>query len=221
MATGAVDDPAPAAAGQRVLALLNKAIDIQSPLVRRNIARARHRNPDATPAQVIRSLERMYVSAVTGTGAAVGRAAAAPVPGRESRWRCQPARPSPPWSSAPRSPTEETPPTSENPPDRPAGARTRRGSALPEVVPVPTRHVAGAPDPTAADPHLDEPVPGGRVVADGVRVVGAAVGQWPPTAASGPDVHDDPVAGPGPHTGPPRPGERRHRRPRHRGRVRP
>jgi hypothetical protein len=80
MATGALDGPVPAAAvrGQRVLDRLDKAIDIQSPLVRKNIARARQRNPEATPAQVIRNLERMYVSALTGTGAAVGGAAAAP-----------------------------------------------------------------------------------------------------------------------------------------------
>ncbi|MGW0836098.1 hypothetical protein [Streptomyces prunicolor] len=80
MATDALDGPDPAAAprGQRVLDLLDKAIDVQSPLVRKNIARARQRNPEATPAQVIRSLERMYVSALTGTGAAVGGTAAAP-----------------------------------------------------------------------------------------------------------------------------------------------
>lgn len=80
MATGTPDGPDPAAAvpGQRVLDLLDKALAIQSPLVRKNIARARQRNPEATPAQVIRNLERMYVSALTGTGAAVGGAAAAP-----------------------------------------------------------------------------------------------------------------------------------------------
>ncbi|MEV4252751.1 hypothetical protein AB0J52_06230 [Spirillospora sp. NPDC049652] len=80
MATDALDGPVPAAAvrGQRVLDLLNKAIEFQSPLVLKNIARARQRNPEATPAQVIRTLERMYVSALTGTGAAVGGTAAAP-----------------------------------------------------------------------------------------------------------------------------------------------
>ncbi len=80
MATGDSDEPTPGAAlrGQRVLDLLDKAIDVQSPLVRKNISRARRRNPEATPAQVIRALERMYVSALTGTGAAVGGTAAAP-----------------------------------------------------------------------------------------------------------------------------------------------
>jgi len=67
--------------GQAILDLLDKAIGVQAPLVRRNIARARQRNPEATPAQVIRTLERMYVSAVAGTGAAVGATAAAPAVG--------------------------------------------------------------------------------------------------------------------------------------------
>jgi hypothetical protein len=80
MATDAHDGQVPAAEarGQRVLDLLDKAIDLQSPLVRKNIARARQRNPEATPAEVIRALERMYISALTGTGAAVGGTAAAP-----------------------------------------------------------------------------------------------------------------------------------------------
>ncbi|UOX85864.1 hypothetical protein MUY14_29320 [Amycolatopsis sp. FBCC-B4732] len=49
--------------------------------MRKNIARARRRNPDATPAEVVRTLERMYVSAPAGTGAAVGATAAAPAVG--------------------------------------------------------------------------------------------------------------------------------------------
>ncbi|WP_328862150.1 hypothetical protein [Streptomyces sp. NBC_00306] len=80
MATEDIDDPEPAEDGRehKVLAVLDKAIAAQSPLVRKNIARARQRNPEATPAEVLRTLERMYVSALTGTGAAVGGAAAAP-----------------------------------------------------------------------------------------------------------------------------------------------
>ncbi|MBQ1075432.1 hypothetical protein KBX06_20010 [Micromonospora sp. C31] len=80
MATGGPGGPVSEAAvpGQRILDLVDKAIAAQSPLVRKNIARARQRNPDVTPTQVIRNLERMYVSALTGTGAAVGGAAAAP-----------------------------------------------------------------------------------------------------------------------------------------------
>ncbi|MFF3993638.1 hypothetical protein ACFYX8_10045 [Streptomyces cyaneofuscatus] len=80
MATDTFDEQAPEEAirGQRVLALLDKAVEAQSSLVRKNIVRARQRNPEATPAEVIRNLERMYVSALTGTGAAVGGTAAAP-----------------------------------------------------------------------------------------------------------------------------------------------
>ncbi|MEU8153150.1 hypothetical protein AB0B94_05760 [Micromonospora sp. NPDC048986] len=80
MADDALDLPAPEAGarGQRVLDLLDKAIALQTPLVQKNLARARQRNPEATPAEVIRNLERIYVSALTGAGAAVGGTAAAP-----------------------------------------------------------------------------------------------------------------------------------------------
>lgn len=83
MASDAIERPVPASSGraQPILDLLDKAIDLQAPLVRKNIARARQRNTEATPAEVIRTLERMYVSALTGTGAAVGGAAAAPAVG--------------------------------------------------------------------------------------------------------------------------------------------
>ena len=83
MASDALEGPAPASSGrgQPVLDLLDKAIGAQTPLVRKNIARARQRNPEATPAEVIRTLERMYVSALAGTGAAVGGVAAAPAVG--------------------------------------------------------------------------------------------------------------------------------------------
>ncbi|MDX3186845.1 hypothetical protein PV458_00370 [Streptomyces sp. MN03-5084-2B] len=83
MASDALERPGPASSGpgQPVLELLDKAIGLQAPLVRRNIARARQRNPEATPAEVVRTLERMYVSALAGTGAAVGATAAAPAVG--------------------------------------------------------------------------------------------------------------------------------------------
>ncbi|WUT00147.1 hypothetical protein OHA46_27220 [Streptomyces sp. NBC_00708] len=80
MTAGTADEPTPEEniSGGRALELLDKALAIQSPLVRKNIARARQRNPDASPAEVIRNLERLYVSALSGTGAAVGGSAAAP-----------------------------------------------------------------------------------------------------------------------------------------------
>jgi len=83
VASDALERPGPASSGpgQPVLELLDKAIGLQAPLVRRNIARARQRNPEATPAEVVRTLERMYVSALAGTGAAVGATAAAPAVG--------------------------------------------------------------------------------------------------------------------------------------------
>jgi hypothetical protein len=80
VASDALEGPVPASSGrgQAILDLLDKAIGVQAPLVRKNIARARQRNPDATPAEVVRTLERMYVSALASTGAAVGATAAAP-----------------------------------------------------------------------------------------------------------------------------------------------
>ncbi|MGW3993940.1 hypothetical protein ACWEF6_10675 [Amycolatopsis sp. NPDC004772] len=83
MASDALERSVPASSGQGqpILELLDKAIGLQAPLVRKNIARARQRNPEATPAEVVRTLERMYVSALTGTGAAVGATAAAPAVG--------------------------------------------------------------------------------------------------------------------------------------------
>jgi hypothetical protein len=83
VASDALERPASASSGpgRPVLELLDKAIGLQTPLVRKNIARARQRNPEATPAEVVRTLERMYVSALAGTGAAVGATAAAPAVG--------------------------------------------------------------------------------------------------------------------------------------------
>ena len=81
MAAGALDGaPAPASAprGQQVLDLLNQAIDAQLPLARKRVGRARRRNPDATPAQIIRSLEWKYIREFAGRGAVAGAAAAAP-----------------------------------------------------------------------------------------------------------------------------------------------
>ncbi|MET8364127.1 hypothetical protein ABZU53_11215 [Micromonospora sp. NPDC005194] len=71
-------DPFEADGKQHVLNLLDWAIALEGPRVRNNLARARHRNPKATPEQVIRSLERMYISTLAGTGLVTGAAAAAP-----------------------------------------------------------------------------------------------------------------------------------------------
>lgn len=83
VATDALEGPVPASSGRGrpLLELLDKAIGAQTPLVHKNFARARQRNPEATPAEVVRTLERMYISALAGTGAAVGGVAAAPAVG--------------------------------------------------------------------------------------------------------------------------------------------
>lgn len=67
---------------RRLISLaLDKALRVHRSAVEKNVARARRRRPDATPAEVIRSLERMYRSALAGTGAAVGAVAAVPAVG--------------------------------------------------------------------------------------------------------------------------------------------
>ncbi|MEU3620440.1 hypothetical protein ABZ725_50525 [Streptomyces sp. NPDC006872] len=70
--------PAAAARGRQALDRLDQAINAQRPLARRSIARARRRNTEATPAQVIRDLEWKYIRDFAGRGAVVGAVAAAP-----------------------------------------------------------------------------------------------------------------------------------------------
>lgn len=64
---------------ERVLDVaLDKALAIQRPVVLGYLDRARRRRPTATPAEVITQLERRYLGAVVGIGAASGGAAALP-----------------------------------------------------------------------------------------------------------------------------------------------
>ena len=83
MLDGVIDDaePTPAERQNLVLSALDRALRAHGSMVEKNIARGRQRRPDAMPAQVIRTLERMYRSALTGTGAAVGAVAAVPAVG--------------------------------------------------------------------------------------------------------------------------------------------
>jgi hypothetical protein len=60
---------------------LDSAMRVHGSMVDKYIARARQRRPDATPAEAVRALERMYRSTLTGTGAAVGAVAAVPAVG--------------------------------------------------------------------------------------------------------------------------------------------
>lgn len=83
MPDGVIDDAEPVPAERRnlVYSALDRAMHVHGAMVEKNIARARQRRPDATPAEVVRSLERMYRSALTGTGATVGAVAAVPAVG--------------------------------------------------------------------------------------------------------------------------------------------
>lgn len=83
MPDGVTDDAEPTLTERQnlVYGALDRALHVHGSAVEKNIARARQRHPDATPAEVIRTLERMYRSALTGTGTAVGAVAAVPAVG--------------------------------------------------------------------------------------------------------------------------------------------
>ncbi len=68
--------PAPVERGLDVA--LDRALDIQRPAVVTYLDRARAKRPDMTPAEVVAQLERRYLVAVAGLGAAAGGAAAVP-----------------------------------------------------------------------------------------------------------------------------------------------
>jgi hypothetical protein len=57
---------------------LERAIHVHDSAVTGYVRRVRRRRPDATPAELIATLEKQYLATVTGTGAAVGASAAAP-----------------------------------------------------------------------------------------------------------------------------------------------
>lgn len=58
--------------------MLAKAVEVQRPLVLANLRRLRRRYPAATAVQLSKKLERDYLAAVSGTGAAVGATAIVP-----------------------------------------------------------------------------------------------------------------------------------------------
>jgi len=60
------------------LALLDKALSLQAPLVERHIARLRRNRPTASPAQITKRLNAEFRVATISAGAGVGAAAAAP-----------------------------------------------------------------------------------------------------------------------------------------------
>jgi hypothetical protein len=60
---------------------LDKVLSVQRPVVLAHIRSIRRSRPDATPAQIITTLERRYLAAVTSGGALVGATAAIPAVG--------------------------------------------------------------------------------------------------------------------------------------------
>ncbi|TSE01877.1 hypothetical protein FOS14_00305 [Skermania sp. ID1734] len=64
-----------------VVSLLDNGSKLQGPAVARYVDRIRRAHPDETPAQIIERLEKTYLTAVTGSGSAVGAAAAVPTIG--------------------------------------------------------------------------------------------------------------------------------------------
>jgi hypothetical protein len=67
--------------GAAVGRTLDRVLSVQRPFVLAHIRSIRRSKPDATPAEIIRTLERRYLAAVTTGGALVGATAAIPAVG--------------------------------------------------------------------------------------------------------------------------------------------
>jgi hypothetical protein len=73
---GAADNPGAAA---KVLSqILERGTRVQAPAIKAYVDRLRARDTDATPADIVKKLEKHYLAAVMASGAAVGSAAAFP-----------------------------------------------------------------------------------------------------------------------------------------------
>lgn len=64
--------------GKLISLILDQGTKVQEPAVRAYVQRLRSHNPAATPAQIVTKLEKRYLAAIMGSGAAVGAAAAFP-----------------------------------------------------------------------------------------------------------------------------------------------
>lgn len=71
-------DDEPSVAARALSQIIERGARVQEPAVRAYVARLRDANPDATPADIVRKLEKHYLAAVMASGAAVGTAAAFP-----------------------------------------------------------------------------------------------------------------------------------------------
>jgi hypothetical protein len=74
----ATTDDNPGAAAKVLTQLIERGARVQGPAVKAYVDRLRQHNPDATPADVVKKLEKHYLAAVMASGAAVGSAAAFP-----------------------------------------------------------------------------------------------------------------------------------------------
>ncbi|MGV0849528.1 hypothetical protein [Mycolicibacterium phlei] len=73
---GLADDPS--AAAKALSAIIERGSRVQAPAIRAYVDRLRKQNPDASPADIVKKLEKHYIAAVMASGAAVGSAAAFP-----------------------------------------------------------------------------------------------------------------------------------------------
>ncbi len=71
-------DQDPSAAAKALSQLLERSTRLQAPAVTAYVRRLRDSKPDATPAEIVGTLEKHYLAAVMASGAAVGSAAAFP-----------------------------------------------------------------------------------------------------------------------------------------------
>jgi hypothetical protein len=74
----AITDETPGAAAKILSQILERGTRVQGPAIKAYVDRLRQRNPDATPADVVKRLEKHYLAAVMASGAAVGSTAAFP-----------------------------------------------------------------------------------------------------------------------------------------------
>src|SRR5258705_9319331 len=74
----ATTDDNPGAAAKVLSQLIERGARVQGPAVKAYVDRLRQHNPDATPADVVKKLEKHYLAAVMASGAAIRSAATFP-----------------------------------------------------------------------------------------------------------------------------------------------
>ena len=68
----------PKASARALAQVIERSARVQGPAAKAYVERLRRADPGAAPAQIVRKLEKRYLAAVTGSGAAVGSTAALP-----------------------------------------------------------------------------------------------------------------------------------------------